>query len=194
MKGENYFRRDLERLWIIRGAESCSRLARLRVFLRDQGSRFVAVYRLDRYARRAFRRNRLLGFPLRAGAAVLYGVTALLCNIRIEGDHDFGPGLFVAHPSCIFIGGSLGANCILHQCTTIGWGYSDGKYGAPEIGDNVWIGPHAVISGKITVGANATIAAGAVVTRSVPEGALAVGNPARIVATDYDNNLLYVRR
>lgn len=49
------------------------------------------------------------------------------------------------------------------------------------IGNNVWIGERAIVLKGVTVGDGATIAAGAVVTRSVPENAVVAGNPARVV-------------
>lgn len=48
------------------------------------------------------------------------------------------------------------------------------------IGDNVWIGGAAIILPGVTVGHNAVIGAGSVVTRDVPAGATVVGNPARV--------------
>jgi maltose O-acetyltransferase len=48
-----------------------------------------------------------------------------------------------------------------------------------HIGRNVWIGANALIMPGITVGDNAIIGAGSVVTRDVAPGATAVGNPAR---------------
>lgn len=53
--------------------------------------------------------------------------------------------------------------------------------GAPLVEDDVWIGPHAVIVGGITVGRGSRIAAGAFVTQDVPPASLVVGNPAQIV-------------
>lgn len=47
------------------------------------------------------------------------------------------------------------------------------------IGANVWIGAAALILPGVTVGDDAIIGAGAVVTRNVPQGATVVGNPAR---------------
>ena len=51
-----------------------------------------------------------------------------------------------------------------------------------RIGRNVWIGGGAVILPGITIGDDAVIGAGSVVTRDVPEGATVAGNPARRLA------------
>ncbi len=50
-----------------------------------------------------------------------------------------------------------------------------------RIGDNVWIGHDATILKGVTVGENAVIATGSVVTRDVPPNSVAAGNPAKIV-------------
>lgn len=56
------------------------------------------------------------------------------------------------------------------------------EFGRPiHIGRNVWIGGGALIMPGVTVGDDAIVGAGAVVTRDVPAGATAVGNPARPV-------------
>ena len=49
------------------------------------------------------------------------------------------------------------------------------------IGDNVMIGAGAVIVRNVTIGKNAKIGANSVIVNDIPEGATAVGNPARIV-------------
>ena len=53
--------------------------------------------------------------------------------------------------------------------------------GTISIGDDVWIGANAVIVPDVTIGAHAIVAAGAVVTRDVPEYAVAAGVPARVI-------------
>lgn len=50
-----------------------------------------------------------------------------------------------------------------------------------SIGDNVWIGGSAVILPGVTIGAGSIIGAGSVVTKSIPAGVLAAGNPCRII-------------
>ena len=55
------------------------------------------------------------------------------------------------------------------------------EFGRPiTIGRNVWIGGGAIILPGVTIGDDAIIGAGSVVTRDVPEGATAAGNPARL--------------
>lgn len=56
------------------------------------------------------------------------------------------------------------------------------EFGRPvDIGRNVWIGAGALILPGVTVGDEALIGAGSVVTRDVPAGAAVAGNPARIM-------------
>ena len=50
-----------------------------------------------------------------------------------------------------------------------------------KIGDNVWIGMNAVILKGVTIGENSVVAAGAVVTKSVPSNVVVAGNPAQVV-------------
>jgi maltose O-acetyltransferase len=55
------------------------------------------------------------------------------------------------------------------------------EFGRPvRIGRNVWIGGAALILPGVTIGDDAVIGAGSVVTRDVPAGATALGNPARV--------------
>ena len=50
-----------------------------------------------------------------------------------------------------------------------------------HIGNHVWIGTRAIILKGVTIGDNAVIAAGSVVTRDVPDHCLAAGTPARVI-------------
>ena len=49
------------------------------------------------------------------------------------------------------------------------------------IGDNVWIGANVTICPGVTIGENSVIGAGSVVTKSIPAGCVAVGNPCRVI-------------
>jgi acetyltransferase-like isoleucine patch superfamily enzyme len=52
-----------------------------------------------------------------------------------------------------------------------------------EIGDDAWLGHGVVVLSGVRIGAGAAIGAGAIVTRDVPDNAVAAGNPARVIAT-----------
>ena len=50
-----------------------------------------------------------------------------------------------------------------------------------HIGKNVWIGSNSTVLAGVTIGDNAVIGAGSVVTKDVPENTVAVGCPARVI-------------
>jgi maltose O-acetyltransferase len=56
------------------------------------------------------------------------------------------------------------------------------EYGKPiEIGSDVWVGGGALILPGVRIGSKTVIGAGSVVTRDVPEGVFAAGNPCRVI-------------
>ena len=81
----------------------------------------------------------------------------------------------VIHPGVV-----IGENCLLRQCVTIGLA-ADSDSAPPVIGNNVEIGCNSVILGNISVADNVLIGAGSVVVRSIPDGVVVVGNPARVI-------------
>lgn len=92
-----------------------------------------------------------------------------------------GRGLSVYHGQALVIHKHtvIGDYCTLRQSTTIG---NNGKSeGCPVIGNYVNIGANVCIIGPITIGNHVRIGAGSVVTKSLPDYAVAVGNPARII-------------
>jgi maltose O-acetyltransferase len=56
------------------------------------------------------------------------------------------------------------------------------EYGKPiEIGSDVWIGGGALVLPGVRIGSRSVIGAGSVVTRDIPGGVFAAGNPCRII-------------
>lgn len=147
----------------------------------------LASFRLSQAISRAPRPLFYLGLPY----LVLYRVTVeWLLAIELHWSLEIGPGLCIHHGYGLVVNPRtvIGANCTLRHATTFGAREATpGKNsGLPTLGDGVNIGPHCVILGPVRIGNEATIGAGSVVVRDVPEGAVAVGNPARILGSAAD--------
>lgn len=97
-----------------------------------------------------------------------------------------GPGLSLPHYGTIIISGyaKIGKKCRIHSCVNIG--ASAGQEKAPQIGDNVYIGPSCVLFGDIVVANNVTVGANATVNKScLEENVIIAGTPATIVKRNY---------
>lgn len=66
--------------------------------------------------------------------------------------------------------------------------------GDVEIGHGVWIGDSVIILSGVKIGNGAVIGAGSLVTRSVPEYAIAVGNPAKVIKYRFDSKVIDLAR
>jgi len=106
-------------------------------------------------------------------------------GVEIHPGATIGRGLMIDHGMGVVIGETaiVGDNCTIYQGVTLGGTGKDTGKRHPTIGNNVMIGSGAKVLGPFTVGDNAKIAAGAVVLDAVPEGATAVGVPARMIYT-----------
>ena len=62
------------------------------------------------------------------------------------------------------------------------------------IGDNVWIGGNTVICPGVHIGDNVVIGAGSVVTKDIPDWAIAAGNPCRVIRTITEEDRKYYFR
>jgi len=110
------------------------------------------------------------GYQLRIGARcfVNFGLVALdVAMISIGDDVQIGPNVQLLTPT--------------HP---LGPELRRAKYesAAPiSIGDNVWLGGGVIVLPGVEVGADTVVGAGAVVTKNLPPGVVAVGNPARVI-------------
>ncbi len=104
-----------------------------------------------------------------------------------------GAGTFVNY-GCVMLDVApitIGRSCQIATCVQLltathpidpgprraGW-----ESGAPiTIGDNVWLGGGVIVCPGVTIGEDTVVGAGAVVTRDLPAGVVAAGNPARIL-------------
>ena len=110
------------------------------------------------------------GTNISIGARTFINYDCLLldCNrIQIGEDVQFGPGVHVytaTHP----LDAELRISGLESALPVV-------------IGDGAWIGGRAVICPGVTIGARTVVGAGSVVTRDLPAGVLAVGNPCRVL-------------
>ena len=80
----------------------------------------------------------------------------------------------------------IGSNVTITHGVTIG--HVNGA--APILLNNIYVGPGACILGGITIGNNVVIGANAVITKDIPDNAIVVGNPSRIISYKGSANTL----
>jgi len=109
----------------------------------------------------------------------------------------FGSGICIYHlfGTAIDPRVSFGDNIVLSHNVTLGGTFRGEREGAPKIGNNVYIGPGALVIGNITVGNNVAIGGNAVVTKDVPDNSVVVGIPGKVIsdqgAKEYVRNTDY---
>jgi serine O-acetyltransferase len=93
---------------------------------------------------------------------------------------EIGPGLYIQHGFATTVGARrIGARVWINQQVTIGVTVTDEKIiNRPTIEDGATIYAGAQVIGPVRIGRDATVGAGAVVTKDVPDGMVAVGVPA----------------
>jgi serine acetyltransferase len=114
-------------------------------------------------------------------AAAYRGYALTVTSIDIPTRTLIGPRLAIRHGFGLVVHADarIGADVTLRHGVTIG--ARTGTRHAPVIRSGTDVGSGAQIIGDVTVGEGARIGSGAVVVRDVPDGATAVGNPARIL-------------
>ena len=118
-------------------------------------------------------------------SAILQKIVEIVTGICLPRDADIGGGLYLPSFGAIILArGSIGENCTIEQNVTLGIAGRGEERGLPTIGNRVFIGAGSMIVGKITIGDDAYIFPGSVVTRSVPPRAVVMGYPARLVSQD----------
>lgn len=94
-------------------------------------------------------------------------------------DMKLGAGMTCVHPFATIVNAErIGGNFKVRNSVTIGNNKSGDR---PIIGSNVSINANAVVIGNIQIGDNVIVGAGSVVTKSVPDNCVVVGNPAYIL-------------
>jgi serine O-acetyltransferase len=137
--------------------------------------RYIFWFRVCQYL---MQKGPLAYFP-RLLSRILLKQKSIKFGVDISLSANIGPGLKIEHFGGIFINGKaqVGMRCsILHDVTI-------GEYGgAPNIGDFVFIGPGAKLIGGVRVGDNVIIGANSVITKDIPDHAVVVGIPGKVIS------------
>jgi serine O-acetyltransferase len=170
------FKQDAQR-WIVPGQISCTTKITPRTLLpllyRYMPLRAMAWFRFGSWCKHR-------GIPFLPGFTQRQIYRRYGLDIVVGA--EIGGGLYVAHPiGTVIAVKRMGKNCSIIAAVTVGMRK---EWTFPEIGDEVFIGAGARVLGGIIVGNNAVIGANAVVIHDIPEGATAVGIPARIIQND----------
>ena len=109
------------------------------------------------------------GANIELGERVFFNFNCIVldvCRVRIGEYTLFGPAVQIYTPMHPF-------NAELRRRE---------EFGKPiDIGSDVWVGGGAIILPGVRIGSRAVIGAGSVVTRDVPDGVFAAGNPCRVI-------------
>jgi putative colanic acid biosynthesis acetyltransferase WcaB len=147
-----------------------------------KGRLFLLSFRLAQQIRRAWGPIRVVGLPYLVFHRLVWEWTF---GIELPWGTRVGSGLRIFHGVGLVVSDRsvIGRNVILRHGVTIGIKETQelGCGDAPILGDLVDVGANAIILGAVRIGDRAVIGAGAVVLADVPAGAIAVGNPARVV-------------
>lgn len=132
----------------------------------------LVAFRLAQYLVKRNNFVRIIALPY----LILYKIVVFwFLHIELHWDLCVGEGLSIYHGYCLVIhpNTKIGRYVTLRHCVTIG---NNGKScEAPVLKDNVQVGANAIIIGPITIGYNAVIGSGSVVTKSVDENTVVVG-------------------
>lgn len=168
---------------------------KLRIVFFTQAVWAITMYRFMRWVVFECRLPVIRGVLKTIGNILSFAVQTLT-GICIDTHCEIGPGLYIGHFGGIFIHKDvkMGKFCNISQGNTIGTSGRGDRRGAPRIGDFVYIGAGAKVIGKIEVGNNVAIGANAVVTKDLPDNAVAAGIPARVVSMKASRDFIEYNR
>ncbi len=111
------------------------------------------------------------------------------CTITIGDNVFFGPGVTLA----------TGMHSLIKEerriIRDVNGRLRDFEYGKPIIiGNDVWIASNVTVCGGVTIGDGSVIGAGSVVTRDIPEGVVAFGNPCRVIRKITDRDGIFDKK
>lgn len=188
MTARQRLRADIARYFVL-FERPPSRYRRMRTVMETEAIWAIAVFRWGQHLREEANAlvRALFKFPYHYTAKLV----GMMTGIHLFPETTIGPGFYIGHYGGIWISplATLGANCNVGPNVVIGVA-GKGRMKAPTLGDRVWVGPGAVITGAVQVGSGAVVAANSFVTMNVPENAVVIGVPARVLSYTGSANLV----
>jgi serine O-acetyltransferase len=156
----------------------------LKHMLLSPGYTFTFYLRLCAYL--CGKQPAILATPLYWLARIILRHYTYKFGIFIPYDTQIDAGFYIGHCGDIHVNSCarIGRNCNISQGVTLGQANRGKNAGYPIVGDDVYIGPGAKIIGAVRVGNNVAIGANCVVTKDVPDHAVVVGVPGRVISYD----------
>ncbi len=152
----------------------------LEVVLAYNGFHAVCLHRMN---------NFIWHLGLHALARFFGNITRFLTGIEIHPEATIGQNFFIDHGTGVVIGQTavIEDNVTIYHGVTLGGvgrvGQVNGKR-HPTLKEGAIIGAGAQVLGDITIGAHAKVGSNSVVTSDIPDGATAIGIPARVIGGD----------
>lgn len=152
----------------------------LEVFFAYNGYHAVCWHRMN---------NWLWRKGLHTLARTLANVSRMFTGIEIHPEATIGKGFFIDHGTGVVIGQTavIEDDVTIYHGVTLGGvgkqGEVDGKR-HPTLKEGAIIGSGAQVLGDITIGVHSKVGSNSVVTNDIPDGATAIGIPARVIGGD----------
>ena len=122
-----------------------------------------------------------------------WAIKLLHCGTSVK----FWKSVVIHSPTCVSIGNNIGDNVLIATHSVItsqghdvnATVFKDSSFtGEINIEDNVWVGAGVIVLPNVTIGKNSIIAAGSVVSKSIPANSIAVGSPCKVIKKIARNN------
>lgn len=183
---------DYKKCLSIGGSKDLGIFGKIKFLIPLYGLHSIVIYRYGHWVDNLHSSNlvsRISYYPLILLYFIFNFIIEKAYDIKINRHAEIGKSFYIGHfggiciPIC-----SIGDNCSINQRVKIEPPMQDNEC---LIGNNVWIGAHAVIKSGVVLGNRTTVAAGSVVLKDVLDNYLIAGNPARSLNTNYDNSALF---
>ena len=185
----SYLKADLKRYF----RKQKGLLGKAKIVLLTQGIWAIVVYRAGSWCYN----HKDKYFWVRAVLpllTILQKIIEITTGIVLPFTAKIGKGFYIGHFGGIILSPHtvFGEYCNISQGVSIGQAGRGGKQHTPIIGDRVYIAPGAKIFGRIKIGNDVAIGANAVVTKDLPDNAVAVGIPAQIISYESSRDFVII--